>query len=249
MKNYVLGAAATSLAFFIVFLGIFAPNFIRSSEVRKFSDATAAFKKLIEAEDEYFQANGTYLPLEGDLDSEGVRHFLGKPNVKFPRCEIAVSVSDLAFTAEMKAPVGNTEFNYLGYVRTAPGKHGGGPGKMGVCPAEGVYAGSRRLVNTVGPCSADSWKTLAVASGSKKRLAIETLPIGADVFLDGKWAGKTVAFDRTISAKYGYLFVAEPPNAPLSVVVSKEGYSSVSFTVDWGDFTYQATIPLKKTSR
>jgi hypothetical protein len=151
----------------------------------------------------------------------------------------------LLLEVEAKVPVENNKFDYLGYVRTAPGKQLGVPGAMGICGAGGIYAGSRNLVNTVGPCRANSWKTMFVVSGSKKRLAIETLPSDADISVDGKWIGKTTAFHGTISEKYGYLFLADPPKSPLNVVVSKKGYSTVSFVLDWGDFTYQATVPLK----
>lgn len=116
---------------------------------------------------------------------------------------------------------------------------------MGVCAPEGIYAGSRKLVNVVGPCSADSWKTMFVTSGTMKRLAIETLPSNASISIDGVWKGKTTSFHSTISDRYGYFFVADPPKSPINVVVSKEGYSTVSFTLDWNEFTYQATVPLQ----
>jgi hypothetical protein len=154
-------------------------------------------------------------------------------------------VSDLAFTAEVRVRVENQVFNDLGYVRTAPGKQIGIPGKMGICVADGIYAGSRRLVNTIGPCNKDSWRTMVVASGNKKRLAVETFPSDADIFIDGKRVGKTKAFQGSISEKYGYLFVTDPPKAPINVTIKKKGYATVDFGLDWNDCTYRATVPLR----
>ena len=243
-KKQALILAGGLLALVALALAVFGPNFVGSLEIKKLSDEQKNLRRIIEAEDEHYQKTGAYFPLEIDSDNSNVKSILGQFNGGRD-CKYAVAVSGLAFTAEVKVPVKTKEFNYLGYVRTAPGEHIGVAGKMGVCAAEGIYAGSRKLVNTVGPCSSNSWKTMWVASGSKKRLAIETLPSGASVFIDGVLIGKTTSFHSTINEEYGYLFVADPPKSPINVVVSKEGYSPVSFALDWDDFTYQATVPLR----
>jgi hypothetical protein len=229
----------------LILAAINAPNFYRSPEYNQLSNAQIILRKIIEAEDEHFQKTGAYFTLDAAQDNLIVKRILRGFNVDCSGCEFAVAVSGLAFTAEAKASLPNNEIDYLGYVRTGPGKHIGIAGKMSACTPEGVFAGSRKLVNTIGPCCAHSWKTMGVISGSMKRLAIETLPSDADVFLDGSRIGKTTTFHGTISENYGYLFVEHPPKSPINVVVSKPGYETVRFALDWNDFTYQATIPLK----
>jgi len=244
-KTLALGFTAGLLALIAIAFAILAPNFKGISEFNKLSDAENNLRKIIEAEDQHYQKTGAYFPLEVDPDNSDVERILGRSNAGCRGCEYAVAVSGLAFTAEVKVPVKNNEFNCLGYVRTAPGKLIGVAGKMGACAPEGIYAGSRKLVNVVGPCSSNSWETMFIASGNMKRLAIETLPSDAEISIDGVWIGKTTPFRSTISENYGYLFVNDPPKSPINVVVSKEGYASVGFFLDWNNYTYQATIPLR----
>jgi hypothetical protein len=245
-KRLVLGLSV--LALIAVALAVVGPNFVGSLQIKKLSEAEKNLRRIIESEDEHYQKTGAYFPLEIDSDHSNGKSILGEFNGGRD-CKYAVAVSGLAFTAEVKVRINNKEFDSLGYVRTPPGEHIGVAGKMGVCAAEGIYAGSRKLVNTVGPCSSNSWKAMWVVSGSKKSLAIETLPSDASVFIEGVLMGRTTSFHSTIDQDYGYLFVADPPKSPINVVVSKEGYSPVSFALDWNDFTYRATVALRQNSK
>jgi hypothetical protein len=136
-------------------------------------------------------------------------------------------------------------FNYLGYVRTAPGQLQGIDGSFGKCQARGIFAQSRWLTNEIGPCYEKAWKTMAVTSGQKKVLAITTLPQDTEIKLDGRVLGHTTAFRNTITARYGYYYQTDLADKPISITVSSKGFAPVTFTADWGSYTYMAGVVLR----
>ena len=88
-----------------------------------------------------------------------------------------------------------------------------------------------------------------VVSGSKKCVAIETLPAGATISVDGRELGVSSAFHGTITPSYGYFYLGDPPTTPVTVLVSKKGYAPVEFSVDWGNFTYHAAVVLREIGK
>lgn len=233
------------LAMAALILAIIAPGFGGYFDFRNLSAAEQNLRKIIEAEDECYQRTGAYFPLESDAKNASVKRILGQSYTSSRDDQYTVGVSGLAFTAEAKVRIKGRD-NYLGYVRTAPGEHRGIVGKIGACDPSGISAGSRNLVNVLGPCRPGSWANMGVVSGTMRRLAIETLPSGADISINGKREGKSGPFRGTISDRYGYFFASDLPESPITVVVSKDGFSPVTFTLDWSTSTYRAAVVLRK---
>jgi hypothetical protein len=233
-------AILAAMAFMVIY-----PNYHDYKEYKIHSDGLNDLKKLIEAEDAYFQANGKFLAVDSSVDTDKVKRLLNWRSSKSSPCEYSVMVSDRKFTIESKCPLEDGNFNYMGYVRAAPGSETGIDGAYGKCSAKGIYAGSRYLVNDVGPCTEQNKGILSVASGSMKRLVVETYPRDATVFANRVAIGKTSSQHNVLSQNYGSFFWEDPYNEPINIRVSKQGFKPVEFKLNWGSYTYTSTIVLE----
>ena len=217
----------------------------REPDVADLSEAGSHLRQLIEAEDLHYQRTGVFVPITATAEDSASRKQLQWCEHSCGHCDYGVSVSGAAYTAEVRCRLEKGPFNYLGYVRTAPGQLQGIDGPFGKCRAAGIFAQSRSLTNDVGPCYENAWKTMSVVSGQKKVLAITTLPQDTEITVDGHALGHTAAFRNTITARYGYYYLENPGDKPVSVTVSSKGFAPVTFTADWGSYTYMANIILR----
>lgn len=211
--------------------------------------AKSHLRSLIRKEDEFFQRNGRYLAFQTDGEDKGqqARSDLGWRESYYGNCTFSVVAEGKKFTASVKCPLSNGEFNYMGYVRTEPGTHIGLDDAFGKCRKEGIYTAHRSLVNTLGPCGDQNGSVISVVSGSLKRLVVKTLPQDAEVRVDGKLIGATTDRDRFISSDYGAFFWENPKLEKMTVTISKPGYEAISFPLDWGSYTYEAVVVLRPT--
>ncbi len=220
-------------------------NYKKYQEHQRLSNGKKNLLLLIEAEDKYYSKTGKHLPIKPLSDNIEVKKKLNwRPKFSCPGCEYGVTVSGMAYTATVRCPLNDGTLNYLGFVKTAPGKHEGIDGPFGKCKSEGIYAG-RPLVNTVGPCFKQSHGIMFVISGSKKRLVVKTYPPNASVTVNDVLIGKTSSKHNTISQNYGSFFWAEPHNDPITIKITKMGYHPVKFDLDWDSYTYTAAITLR----
>ena len=212
-----------------------------SGKLNQLSKARRHLISLIEAEDRYYQRKGMYVAVSG---SDDIKEQLGWCETGCGECRYSVTVNGKRFTAEVNCQTSDREQQYLGYVRTEPGELVGIDQSSGTCSAEGIYAGSRYLVNDVGPCRERSWSGMAVVSGSKRHLVIETFPANATVFINGAAFGTSEVNHTSLSPEYGSLYIGEVPENPVMVKVSKEGFVSVEFELSWGSYTHTAAVVL-----
>ncbi len=234
-------------AIFLAVMGfmIIYPNYHGYKQHKILSDGLDDLRKLIEAEDAYFQKNGKYLAVKPSTDKNEAKKLLNWRSSKSSSCEFSVTVLDKNFTAEVKCPLEDGTFNYMGYVRVAPGNNAGIDGASGKCLAKGIFAGNRYLVNEVGQCFEQHKGIMSVVSGSMKRLVVETYPGSATVFANEVAIGETSSQHNAFSQNYGSFFWADPYKEPVKIKISKEGFKPVEFKLDWDSYTYTSTVVLE----
>jgi len=204
--------------------------------------------RLIEMEDGYFLKHGKYLTVlpNSSNDSFEVRSGLKSCVTGCDGCDFAVAKSGVAFTAEVRCVLDNGTYYYQGYVRPEPGLHRGIDGLFGKCRSEGIFAGKRMLVNTVGPCyEQDDRRDMVILLGRKKRLLVQTMPSGATITVNGAVMGQSSPGHNTLSRSYGSYFWEDPSDGPALIAITKDGYQPVEFTLNWGSYTYKAAVALR----
>lgn len=226
-------------------IAIVAPNFKGYFEHRRLSSGHENLKKIIVAQDKYYQQTGSYLPVP-PADSNSINNSKFDWDDPDDDCSYGVTVKNMAYTAVVKCPLDNGDYSFLGYVKTEPGGHLGVLGPFGQCPPEGIHAGRRRLVNDLGPCNDRDGGLMSVVSGTKKRLVVKTLPKDATITANTKIIGISNSNHQTFNSDYGNFFWSDPLEGPVEIAVSKEGYKPISFMLDWDGFTYSSAITLRK---
>lgn len=233
----------------LIFPGLFSKEHRQAmAEHRLLSDAHSSLEKLIEAEDAHYQARGKYLPVMPGATGANSRAILKWCIDGCPPCEFAVTTGKGGFSASAKCPVSDGQFDYLGYVRTAPGAQTGIDDFFGKCIAAGIYAGSRHLVNTIGPCFDQKSGILTVAAGRLKRLVVVSYTGGANIRANGATIGQTSSQHNVISPSYGSFFWENPLPIPMTIRIEKSGYEPVQFNLDWSSSTYRSAIVLRPAS-
>lgn len=202
-------------------------------------------EKIIEYQDATYQNNGKYYAIMPNDDLAKIVDGFKTCTSNCLPCEYASVVFHNSFTVTTKCSTNNGTSSYLGYVRVPPGEHTGIDGYYKKCLAHGIYAGKRHLINDVGPCYEQSYEIMSVASGNKKSLVIKTYPPNASVSVNGNHIGETSSSHNTISPNYGSFFWADPYAEPTRISISKPGYETLKFPLEWGSFTYTATVVLR----
>ena len=232
--------------FSLVGFAIILPSCEGWRQYNRLSKSQGNLRRLIEAEDRYYSKTGEYLPLDPSSDNTDVKKKLGWDPGRFRSgCEYGVTVSGMAYTAVVRCPLDDGTPYYLGFVKTEPGKQIGIEGPFGKCKPDGIYAGSRHLVNTIGPCFEQKGGILGVVSGRLKRLVVHTYPPNAQIYANGVLIGETSDSRLTVSQNYGSFWWGEPCREQVTVRVVKAGYHPVEFEIDWDGYTYTAAITLR----
>jgi len=201
---------------------------------------------LIEYQDRNFQNTGTYKTIEPATDLAYIKNFESCAENCTP-CEYTVKISLHYFTATAKCIEKDGTLSFRGYVRAKPGQHVGIDGHYEKCKSKGIYAQNRYLINTIGPCFKQENDYMFITSGTKKRLVIETLPSDVEIRINNTVFGTSSESHNTTTNNYGSLFISEPVIATNLVTLSKQGYESITFSIDWESYTYKATVVLYAT--
>ncbi len=201
-------------------------------------------KKIIQYQDWNYQNINSYASFSPEKDLKAEIDNFKICNSDCTPCEYATTTKGSSFTSTAKCTGKDGQPNYIGYVRVAIGEHEGIDGYFKKCTSKGIYAGSRNLINTVGPCFEQTNSSFFVASGSKKRLVVQTFPADAKITVNGQHIGATSSNHNTFSQSYGSYFWLNPFQEAAIITITKPGYKTIRFPLEWGSYTYTAAVVL-----
>jgi len=202
-------------------------------------------ERIVEQQDVNYQKSGEYFSHAPKYDLANIINGFKICKSDCNPCEYVTTKMEGKFTSTVKCSTQDGKSHYLGYIRVPPGEHLGIDGYFNKCLGLGVYAGSRNFINEIGPCYDDSYEILKIGSGGKKRLVIKTFPPNGSIRANEKYIGNTSSSHNTISPLYGSLFWNEPFNGKVEISISKEGYETVNYPLEWESYTYTSTVVLK----